>query len=155
MEAEYKQERLQLPGSAVTTVDGGEELSQASTLDLETAMSVIDLVARRADNRQDGRLDIVVILEEWATVDDDYPTVTTIGRVLLVHKVIDYSEKAYKFRGSFAIREEALSKGAQEFAETPATSLVEMIDQTDGEFAEIVGELFAPKSAVQGIYEVV
>lgn len=83
--------------------DTPADIANITHLSHDEAEKVFLWAHRRAEEmRESGRLDAVVVLKEWAI---EYPPDDPIAdsRVLLVGKIEDYSEKAYRCRGAFNV----------------------------------------------------
>jgi len=122
-----------------THIDDPIDLTAGTFLGNQLSSEITSLLGERGQNRVDDRVDIVVIFNEWAT-DSKYEIVD--NRLLLVGKVEDYSEKAYKLRGAFIVDLTELEDYSW------MTDVVEMVDETDGEL-QSKGTTFVPKSSVQ------
>lgn len=114
------------------------DIANITHLSHDEAEKVYLWAYRRAENRQSGRLDAIVVLKEWGT---EYPPDDPISRsrVLLVGKVEDYSEKAYKLRGAFEV----------DMDQPLDTDLIDVITYMEDE----VGDSFLPKSVVEAIFK--
>lgn len=115
------------------------DIANATHLSHDQAEKVFTWAHRRASNRESGRLDFIVVVEGWAV---GYPPDDPIanGRVMLVGRVEDYSEKAFKFRGAFDIDMDAEID----------TDLLDVLS-----FVHDKGVGYVPKSAVQEVFEIV
>lgn len=143
-----EQKRAPIELDETTDVSTPADLETNSFLDWDQCEKILYLAEKRAANRASGRLDAIVVTEPWAT---DYDIVGS--RVLFVGTVEDHSDKAYKLRGAFEIDVGEIDS-VDDVDDTTVTSLVEYVDETDTDFHNAKGEMFIPRSAVDGIFAI-
>lgn len=120
------------------TADTPADIANITHLSHDEAEKIYLWAYRRAENRQSGRLDAIVVLKEWGV---DYPPGDPIARsrVLLVGKVEDYSEKAFRLRGAFEV----------DMDQPLDTDLLDVLRYMEDE----VRPSFLPKSAVECVFQ--
>ena len=144
---------MQTPPGAVmnaddlTIVDGAEGLSQASDLNLEEAIAIVDTINTRASNRADGRMDLILKVEDWMLGfwEDDYGYEAETD-YLLAKAVEDYSAKAWKLQGASHVTEKGLE------LDTSITQSVKMLDHGTAEYPKERGDTYLAKSGVVEIF---
>lgn len=140
-----------VPPNYLTDVDDAEELADESDLTEDQSQLVEEIVRRRKRNRG-GAPDMVIVVEDWA-VEDWSDADIAEEKVILARFVDDHSEKAIKVEdGHYARLSEAEGRSAEEAMDMSLGDLVEIVDETDGDFHDAMGEMYLPKSALDSIY---
>lgn len=139
-----------VPSDSLTAVGDAADAAAKTELHKTEAAKIIDIVQRRAANG-DGAADVVVLLEGWAHEPwSDYDIAR--NGVLLAGEVEDYSEKAYKLGGAVEVEDDVVgTKSVDEVHDTALNAVVSQVDETDEDFHDVRGEMFAPKSAVANL----
>lgn len=141
-----------VPPSYLTDVDDADELAEESNLNDDEAELVESIVRRRRQNRGGGAPDMVIVVEDWA-VEDWSDADIAEEKAILARFVDDHSEKAVKIEDGHYVNLSSIgSRSLEEALDQPLGNLVELIDETDGDFHDAMGETFIPKSALDGIY---
>lgn len=124
------------------------DLANATHLSHDEAERIETLAFKRAARRDSGRFDVIVVLEPWAKT---YPSRSDpIGRedVLLVGRIEDYSDKAYKCRGAFWVDLDYMMNLTDEAMEEAET--IDLLYEPD-EYDNNPTLKYLPKSAVEAI----
>jgi hypothetical protein len=153
MAQEITHEEAIVPSSVLTEVSDGDELvEELEETEASLGQKVIDIAQRRAETRQSGRLDIIVVLSNWAYEDwSDYDIAG--NQFMLVGHVEDYSDKAYKVRGAFEVLSDEIDgKSPEEVSDGYINNQIQVVDETDEDFIDKEGAAYLPKSAVEGLY---
>lgn len=128
-------------------IDGAEELTKHTDLNIEQATALVDLINFRAGNRSDGHKDLILVMEEWMADfwarDYDQPVDTGI---LLAAEVEDYSAKAWKLDGGYIVKPEGLD------VDTTVTQSVEVLKHGTDEYPRDDGETWLAKSGTVSIF---
>lgn len=141
-----------VPPTYLNDVDDAEELAAESNLSEDEAELVESIVRRRRQNRGGGAPDMVIVVEDWA-VEDWSDADIAEEKAILARFVDDHSEKAIKIEdGHYANLSSVEVRSLEEAMDRPLGDLVEIIDETDGDFHDAMGEMYLPKSALGGIY---
>lgn len=128
-------------------IDGAEELTQNTDLNIEQATAIVDLIETRAGNRSDGHKDLILVMEDWMADfwarDYDQPVQTGI---LLAAEVEDYSAKAWKLNGAYIVKPDGLK------LESSITKSVEVLKHSSEEYPRDDGETWLAKSGTVSIF---
>lgn len=109
----------------------------ADAVPTEHTTDTIRLLKKRHENRENGHIDALVVVAEWAT-RDEYNIVD--NRLLLAANVRDHSEKAVQLEGGFAVDTNKLDEWKY---------INNVVSPIDGEYDTD----YLPKSAVKMILQ--
>lgn len=138
---------MTLNAKDVTFVDGAEGLATETSLSLEQAIALVDVIDARAQHREHGQRDTVVVVDEeyseWALEAET--------NVVLVKEMEDYvnkygENKSFKVYGSACVNE-----AAWDYPDSTLTDALTTINETDKDFISEIGQTWIPKQYVEAI----
>lgn len=150
-EAERIKTTVLVPKGDMTVVESVEDLVDQTSLHKTDAEKILSIMKRREANRMGESRDAIVLLDDWAYEDwSDYDIAD--NGIILSPFVDDYSEDAYIVESAAEVNETEIDAiSPAEVDGKSLTTLVDTVDETDGDFHDEVGEMYLPKSAVTDI----
>lgn len=133
-------------GDSVKTVIGTvADLSLSLDISVDEAKHLKHLMNIRQENRVDGEMDAVVVVDDWLLdrweEDYDYEAETSL---LLAKTVEEYSEKSYRITGAAHVDAAAFDGGN-------ITESLTSVDHADEDYGNELGESYIPKSGLRAV----
>jgi hypothetical protein len=123
--------------------ESGEDLVAATGMDLEDAMSIMEMEDSRAERKGDHH--VIVFVTEWLANQRGG------SQYLLAEACKEVSKDAYVLEGAYDINMTEIAQNGS----TTFTKCLHEVDETDGDYVDEKGVTFVPRSQTEQIVEIV